>query len=334
MGGVNSCWLPRYQNPNQCQENHTSTPKFKGHRRNLSAAFNLVDMCADVQSIEKLNINTATEEELMTLPMINRLTAHNIVDYRRQIGGFKKVEDLALVSGVGATKLNLIRVEICVGRKKSSQSSSRSSSRIDLSTQDSVSRSSGKSHQRTFTNYVLRINVNTCNVFQLMKVKGISQNTAENIVAYRDKKGLFKCLDDLVKVKGITAGVLSAIRPYLILTDNEIVPQMKHLNGLVATGIPAIAEPSHTRTQSYTNGIVVTNSPALQHLLGSQDDLLNMYGPIAKRSVRYKRTPPSFKKNNQPIVRIATWNLQRCSSQKASNPGVKEVMAMTILENG
>lgn len=68
--------------------------------------------------MEHINVNTATEEELMTLPGVNRMTARNIVEYRQVIGRFNKVEDLALVSGIGADKLNLIRPEICVHRKK------------------------------------------------------------------------------------------------------------------------------------------------------------------------------------------------------------------------
>jgi competence ComEA-like helix-hairpin-helix protein len=65
-----------------------------------------------------ININYAVEEELMTLPGINRTTAQNIIEYRRQIGGFKKIEDLVLVSGVGAAKLNTIRNEVCVSVKR------------------------------------------------------------------------------------------------------------------------------------------------------------------------------------------------------------------------
>jgi len=63
-----------------------------------------------------MNVNLASEEELMTLPSINRSLAKNIVNYREQIGGFRKVEDIALVSGMGATKLAMIRPEICVNR--------------------------------------------------------------------------------------------------------------------------------------------------------------------------------------------------------------------------
>ncbi len=222
---MNSCCIPRHGNPNPCKENHVSTPKKKGHRRNLSAAFNLAEMGAMEISVEveQLNINTATEEELMTLPGINRTTARNIVDYRRQIGGFKKVEDIALVSGVGATKLLEIRDEICTKSKKSSQSSSRSSSRNDLQGQMMDRQTSWKCPNRQDSEASFKANVNTSNVFQLMRVKGLSQVLGENIVAYREKKGPYKSLDDLVKVKGINPGLLSAIRPYLLL-DEDVVP--------------------------------------------------------------------------------------------------------------
>ncbi|XP_038617935.1 endonuclease/exonuclease/phosphatase family domain-containing protein 1 [Tachyglossus aculeatus] len=68
---------------------------------------------------ERLNINAASEEELMTLPGVTRAVARAVVQYRRHIGGFKKVEDLALVSGVGAARLEQLKVEICVGGRGS-----------------------------------------------------------------------------------------------------------------------------------------------------------------------------------------------------------------------
>lgn len=66
-----------------------------------------------------MDINIATEEELMTLTGITRAIAHEIVEHRNKIGAFKKVEDLALVSGVGAAKLQVIKPEICITRKPS-----------------------------------------------------------------------------------------------------------------------------------------------------------------------------------------------------------------------
>ncbi|TWT09379.1 competence protein ComEA [Planomicrobium sp. CPCC 101079] len=48
-----------------------------------------------------VNLNTATEEELMTLPGIGPSKAAAIIAYRKDAGSFQKVEDLKEVAGIG-----------------------------------------------------------------------------------------------------------------------------------------------------------------------------------------------------------------------------------------
>jgi len=48
-----------------------------------------------------LNLNTATAAQLEALPGIGKATADRIVEYRQKSGGFKKVEDLMNVRGIG-----------------------------------------------------------------------------------------------------------------------------------------------------------------------------------------------------------------------------------------
>ena len=57
----------------------------------------------------KLNVNTATVEELESLPGIGASRAAAIVEYRKTHGPFQRVEDLVEVSGIGDGILGSIR---------------------------------------------------------------------------------------------------------------------------------------------------------------------------------------------------------------------------------
>ena len=61
-----------------------------------------------------VNINTANEAELETLPGIGESTARKIVEDRQSNGMFSTIEDLMRVSGIGAKKFESIQALICV----------------------------------------------------------------------------------------------------------------------------------------------------------------------------------------------------------------------------
>lgn len=52
----------------------------------------------------KININTASISELITLPGIGNSTAEKIINYREENGKFKNIEDIKNVSGIGESK--------------------------------------------------------------------------------------------------------------------------------------------------------------------------------------------------------------------------------------
>ena len=56
-----------------------------------------------------LNINTASVEELQTLPNIGEATAQRIVDYRTQHGDFDSVDAIQNVKGIGTKTLEKLR---------------------------------------------------------------------------------------------------------------------------------------------------------------------------------------------------------------------------------
>lgn len=64
--------------------------------------------------IDKVNINTAGEQELCTLPGIGKTRAESILTYRSEHGAFKKIEDIMQVSGIKESSFQKIKDRITV----------------------------------------------------------------------------------------------------------------------------------------------------------------------------------------------------------------------------
>lgn len=62
----------------------------------------------------KINLNTATLEDLDSLPGIGPVLAQRILDYRNQQGGFKTIEQIKEVKGIGETLFGEIKERIVV----------------------------------------------------------------------------------------------------------------------------------------------------------------------------------------------------------------------------
>lgn len=235
---------------------------------------------------------------------------------------------------MGAEKLSTIRAEVCVGRKLVSSSNSRAQSLDSIGSVESAR---------------VQLNINTVNVFQLQCIPGLNQELAANIVDYRCRKGLFKSLDDLIKVKGIDTMRLGSIKSHLslnhddespkTLTDNLINHRGNGTNGTPAMHVSKSAllngsaalprTPGHRKSLSVP--IKCTNNLSNGFSMAPVNDIFDLLSAYSRRPIIEEEF--TYVRDGKPAYRVATWNLHQLSNEKANNPGFREVVCRTILEN-
>ena len=141
-----------------------------------------------------ININTATAEELDTLPGIGPARAADIITTRRQLGGFSSVQDLAMVMGIGPTTLDRITTEACV-----TVAGGTTGDNTDTGSSTPV------------TTPANCLNINTATAEELDTLPGIGPVRAGDIITTRGELGGFSSVQDLTMVMGIGPTTLDRI---------------------------------------------------------------------------------------------------------------------------
>ena len=72
-----------------------------------------------------VNINTASAQELQLLPGIGEPRARAVIEQRKRRGGFKRVEELLEVKGIGEARLSKLRRHLAVSGKTTAQLAAR-----------------------------------------------------------------------------------------------------------------------------------------------------------------------------------------------------------------
>ncbi|MFO7691586.1 MAG: helix-hairpin-helix domain-containing protein [Vicinamibacterales bacterium] len=68
-----------------------------------------------------VNLNTAPADQLERLPGVGPATAARIVEYRQKNGGFKKIEELMNVRGIGEKAFLKMKSQVTVTAPKAGQ---------------------------------------------------------------------------------------------------------------------------------------------------------------------------------------------------------------------
>lgn len=82
-----------------------------------------------VVTVGVVNVNTASEQELQLLPGVGPVRARAILAERKRRGGFKRVEELADVKGLGASMLEKLRPHVVLSGFTTARQENRSRGR-------------------------------------------------------------------------------------------------------------------------------------------------------------------------------------------------------------
>ena len=84
------------------------------NRSNVKSDPSKIDKSKAGESSEMVNINTADEKALDTLPGVGPAMAKRIIEFRETEGAFQSIEDIKKVRGIGDAKFAKMKDKICI----------------------------------------------------------------------------------------------------------------------------------------------------------------------------------------------------------------------------
>jgi competence protein ComEA len=161
-------------------------------------------------SDERIDPNTAGEEDLDRLPGVGPAIAGRIVQMRQDRGPFAEPSDLLSVPGVGPAILARITPHL-EWPAQPRFGGSASPRRLPLP--------SGLPRQGTdpTAGRPARLDLNRASREELERLPGIGPVMAGRILTLREKMGRFRGLEELRSVRGIGSATIERLRPFVII---------------------------------------------------------------------------------------------------------------------
>ena len=104
-------YIPSVSEEKNSENNNNININSSGKGQNVKTDRNNVSV---MKNNSKININTANISELKQITGIGESTANKIIDYRENVGKFKKIEDIKEVKGIGDAKYESLKNKITI----------------------------------------------------------------------------------------------------------------------------------------------------------------------------------------------------------------------------
>jgi competence protein ComEA len=174
--------------------------------------------------VHRINLNRAERAELLQLPGVGESLAQRIEDRRSTAGGFRSVEELREVSGIGPAALERLRPWVYVN---ASEVDKEPTGQPRTATEQRAPIEKGPAPVSALTYGSKKIaelkepiNLNQATVEELQRLPGIGPKLSQRIVEER-QKGLFKSVEDLHRVPGIGPKTIERLRPF-VATESKL----------------------------------------------------------------------------------------------------------------
>jgi competence protein ComEA len=173
----------------------------------------------------RVNLNTATHAELLQLPGVGENMARRIEAYREEHDGFRNVEELRKVSGIGPKTMQRLRDWVCVDEdeKEKPPVQVADQQRAKVSKKTGQRQAPGKK-EGSLAGTV--IDINRATKEELQRLPGIGPAKSQRIIDER-QRARFKTVDELRRVSGIGPKTLEKLRPYITVGDGSQGPKVK-----------------------------------------------------------------------------------------------------------
>jgi len=173
------------------------------------AACRPVELDPDVVRCARVDLNRADHVQLVQLPGVGENLARRIEDYRLEHGGFRDVDELRKVSGVGPALLDRLRPFVEVEPTDSGWTAAEPP-RSGAAPQPARGKKDKPGGGR--------VDVNAATAAELQMLPGIGPKLSQAIVEARAQRP-FGSVEDLRRVRGIGAKSLARLRPQITVGD-------------------------------------------------------------------------------------------------------------------